>query len=471
MAAAPATSEYVTCETIPLDGWVIVEAYSGVQFLRRAHPSVGVRVGKRKHDVSMEGVIGAPYGSMFEVQGKALVRIPARDPQSLLAQAAVPSSGLHRDNRAIPYDAPQDLNSESIANLVKSGKSGEAIVDALASSLSSFEAKSSFAQAKYVARKKAKFSDVLTCHKPTGLRLAATLFSHSPRKMCFLRPDSLAQALGAANVRPHARIALVDATNGVVVGACLERMGGNGTLLDLTTALCPQLINLRVFPWAHKNGVDSHIKDPLVSFSLQHIVAPHLDEAAKVGPPPFGYGQAHGLLIVTKDDPFSVFMAALPMLGQGEPFTVFSPCAQDLVEIMEHLYENDLAVGLRVSKNFQRVIQVLPDRTHPEVNMHSAPGYLLIGYFTPTQEWHDSLPPLVDTPPPPKVPFAGEKRSRGEGEGEGEGEGGDSKRQKMLDAAGASAGAGASATSSTTVMDATMDATTTSMDTTSTTTQ
>jgi hypothetical protein len=55
-------------------------------------------------------------------------------------------------------------------------------------------------------------------------------FIKMPSKVFNLRPDTLAIMAGSANVGPYARVLCIDATGGVVAAACVERMGGFGTL-------------------------------------------------------------------------------------------------------------------------------------------------------------------------------------------------------------------------------------------------
>lgn len=57
-----------------------------------------------------------------------------------------------------------------------------------------------------------------------------TYFGKAPAKVFNLRPDSLAILTHAANVGPYARVCCVDATGGILASACVERMGGFGSL-------------------------------------------------------------------------------------------------------------------------------------------------------------------------------------------------------------------------------------------------
>ena len=69
------------------------------------------------------------------------------------------------------------------------------------------------------------------CDCDFTLKSSAT--SSQPTRTRDLRPDTLAQILAHANIHPGSRALVVEDTSGVVVGAMLARMGGEGTLLVL----------------------------------------------------------------------------------------------------------------------------------------------------------------------------------------------------------------------------------------------
>jgi len=77
----------------------------------------------------------------------------------------------------------------------------------------------------------------LTLRRPTGRTVCQALFARSPAKLWHLRPDSLALMLSLANVRAGARVLVVEATQGLVACAALERVGATaGAVCAATTA-------------------------------------------------------------------------------------------------------------------------------------------------------------------------------------------------------------------------------------------
>ena len=58
-------------------------------------------------------------------------------------------------------------------------------------------------------------------------------FNKDQNRLRDIRPDSLAQMLNLANVRPGGRYIAVDDASGVLVSGILDRLGGQGRLLTI----------------------------------------------------------------------------------------------------------------------------------------------------------------------------------------------------------------------------------------------
>lgn len=61
---------------------------------------------------------------------------------------------------------------------------------------------------------------------PSLSNVASFNFERQPEKVHHMRPDALAQLLSFANVGAGGRYIVVDGVGGALVGAVLERMGG-----------------------------------------------------------------------------------------------------------------------------------------------------------------------------------------------------------------------------------------------------
>ena len=62
-------------------------------------------------------------------------------------------------------------------------------------------------------------------------------------------------------------------------------------------------------------------------------------------------------------------------------FSVFSPYKEPLLDSYMAVKEAGIAINVILSESWLRSYQVLPERTHPLVNMSGGGGYLLTGIF------------------------------------------------------------------------------------------
>ena len=60
-------------------------------------------------------------------------------------------------------------------------------------------------------------------------------------------------------------------------------------------------------------------------------------------------------------------------------FTVYSPYKEPLLDAYMAVKEAGAAINVNLSETWLRSHQVLPERTHPHVNMSVGGGYLLTG--------------------------------------------------------------------------------------------
>lgn len=87
-----------------------------------------------------------------------------------------------------------------------------------------------------------------------------------------------------------------------------------------------------------------------------------------------------GLVVVAKEHPMSIVNALLPFMKPSRPIVIFSLSREILMEAFIELKTSGNVTGLRLTSNWLRMYQVLPDRTHPDVNMSGNSGFLLSGF-------------------------------------------------------------------------------------------
>ena len=85
------------------------------------------------------------------------------------------------------------------------------------------------------------------------------------------------------------------------------------------------------------------------------------------------------IILATKYDPTACLLKMLPHLAPSCPFVVYSEFIEPLAECFRELQRQNLAINLRLTDTWYREYQVLPGRTHPNMNMSQSGGFLLTG--------------------------------------------------------------------------------------------
>lgn len=86
------------------------------------------------------------------------------------------------------------------------------------------------------------------------------------------------------------------------------------------------------------------------------------------------------LVIVAREHPLSILKALLPFVKPSRPVVIFNLSREILMEMYGELKQDGTVTGLRLTSNWLRMYQILPNRTHPDVNMSANSGFLLCGY-------------------------------------------------------------------------------------------
>ncbi|CAM6015401.1 unnamed protein product [Sphagnum balticum] len=396
-------------------------------------PHASVKVGNAK--CLLDPLVGIPFGSVFEVQsgpnGHVLVRLQhpiteSKEKESIESEEAVES--MCRDNRGlIDNNTAQTLSAEDIEQMRREGATGKAIIEALVANSASFEAKSAFSQEKYKRRKQKKYAPHVLVRRPSARSVCEAYFAKDPNKIGFLRMDTLALLLSLANVGANAEVLVLDMLGGLLTAAVAERLGGHGSVcstfhtakaqtvdmvrlfnFDTSTASRVFRVSLSELTGARyatqkaqeaKEATDASngLQEPPCSGET-FLTAPRAEEnisepkqgpiegnKAKLSAPVEDMtrwaSQGFSSLIVGAPylDPWTVAQCMLPLLASSAPFVIYHPYSQPLAECMHHLQAEHMAVALQLSEPWLREYQVLPSRTHPNMQMSSTGGYVLSG--------------------------------------------------------------------------------------------
>lgn len=207
-----------------------------------------------KHRVELESLIGASFGSMMELdkEGKRLVPVCLSEEEmfeltDLDSECEVmPEENDCKDNRNLIDDhgASQRLTMEEIECLKNQASSDKEIIDNLCANSSTFADKSAFSQAKYIKKKKQKYTNYFRVYKPSVRLLCEMMFQQqNPAKPTSLRLDTLSQLMGCCNIRSGGHFIVVDNHSGLLAAAVIERLIGDGIAFpeDKDPGLCIQM--------------------------------------------------------------------------------------------------------------------------------------------------------------------------------------------------------------------------------------
>lgn len=86
------------------------------------------------------------------------------------------------------------------------------------------------------------------------------------------------------------------------------------------------------------------------------------------------------LVIVAKEDPFIIFKELVDFVHPGRPVVIFHMYKEVLMECFSSIKSLDKTLDIRLASSWMRNYQVLPMRTHPEVQINGSSGFMLHGY-------------------------------------------------------------------------------------------
>ena len=305
------------------------------------------------------------------------------------------------DNRnLLDKNSAQTLTKDELHEKRDGGKGLEIVEDLIANS-KTFSAKSKFSQEKYIKKKSKKYDFSMRLRRPTLDSIIETYLLKKPEKIMHIRSDTLSQILTLANVGAGNNTIVIDGLTGLLSAATVLRQGGLGRVYNLIGTLGKGVHTSMVYDWLSLN---EKAATSLVNFDYQRDFATELKEAPTT---PFTESDdveatqvrdyrthlctkkavhemryTHGVdsvVIASQHDPRESFFQILPLMGGSCTFCVYSRYIEPLLEISKTLRGQSIAVNVQLSETWFRPYQVLPDRTHPAVNMSATGGYLLSG--------------------------------------------------------------------------------------------
>ncbi|KAF9352960.1 tRNA (adenine(58)-N(1))-methyltransferase non-catalytic subunit trm6 [Mortierella sp. NVP85] len=448
-------------------------------------PNTNVSLGKFG-TFKANDIIGRAWGNTYEIYDKDnKTRIYHLDEISEIEET-------ENNNREIVDDpTSQKLSLEDIKALKNEGLkgelTGEEIVNKLRESHATFDKKTAYSQAKYLQKKGKKFHKIFTPIKPTIYSVNEYFYIKNPAKIRDIRMDTLSQLLSYANVHAGCKLLVVDDTQGMIVSALAERMGGNGTILGLYDGDNPHydvvkymnfsqeiLDTIKVLSWLRIHRAPDE-KSPDELQDVTKLTGKDLEgyyrrvkaygiveESRKI----LFESDFDGLIVASQYQPESILEKLLPYVRGSRPVVVYHNAKEALLETSTWMRRCPDLLAPQLTESWLRKSQVLPGRTHPEMSTWGTGGFLLTATKIIDQPVQAALTKRERLAIEKKNAEAKKlKRTRGEGE---EGEGKDAGSTSLSSAVRGSSEGVEEATASTSSMNTTT--TTTTLTTTMTTT-
>ncbi|SPO35946.1 related to GCD10 - translation initiation factor eIF3 RNA-binding subunit [Pseudozyma flocculosa] len=357
---------------------------------------------------------GRTVGDIFATVGLLTTDSPC--PLPPLRSSHAPAEETDATNENIHDDGTaQKLTYVDIQALKEAGITGREIIQKQLEGSESFKDRTVYSQAKYVQRKEQKHLKLFTPLSPDLGTICKYNFEKNPDKIRWLRPDALAQCLSFASVRPGGRYLVVDGVSGLLTGAVLERLGGDGTVLCINDAESPPAFDvlsqfnfsdqytrhtLKVIHWAATE------RDYRPVFVGQEEQIQAIDGSASAGAAAqqqgkkakdkgrerkrqataremernraeYFRGDFDALLVACHYQPQSILERVKGAIGGSGSVVVHSPFLQPLTECHSHLRASEEFVNISVTEPWMRRYQVLPGRTHPEMTTSATGGFIL----------------------------------------------------------------------------------------------
>lgn len=399
---------------------VILKMPSGRTKAAEIMPGKQVSLGKFG-SFKADDLIGMPYGFTYEIQSDTAAKEGASKQNGKATNGAGGSLKLvinrtlgdieteasetvetTATNEHINDDgSAQKLTYVDIQALKEKGISGREIIEQQLAGSESFANRTVYSQAKYVARKEQKHLKLFTPLQPDFGNVCDFWFDKSPEKIRYMRKDALSQVLSFGSVRPGGRYLVVDGVSGLLVGAVLERLGGDGTVIAVNDAESPPSLDilpyfnlptqvtkpvLKIINWAateldyapvfSNQDINSHSTKSIKDKQRDRKRQATFREVDRVRSEFFA-GDFDAVLIACHYEPMSILRRLKPHLGGSASVVVHSPYLQPLVEAHAQLRGDEEFINISVTEPWLRKYQVLPGRTHPEMTTSSTAGFIL----------------------------------------------------------------------------------------------
>ncbi|TIA86445.1 hypothetical protein E3P99_03674 [Wallemia hederae] len=351
--------------------------------------------------VPFSELVGKPYGPSYEIvsrDGGSRLQTMSHKTIEEIEDYESTNQFIEDDSTAITL-----LGEAEIEALKKGGVEGRQIIDQQIAAHGQFDKKTAYSKDKYLKKKEAKFLKFITLIAPTTFDVCEYHFNKNPQRIRDLRVDTLSQMLTLANIQQGGRYLVAEDTSGLVTGAILDRLGGEGSVLLIHDADSPPSLDIldsmnfpeetvkkcvRHLNWAtieddfEMPPLKLEAKDGGENWKSHHerdkiMKRKELFEAFFNLRKEFSEGGFDGLICASQYEPLSIIHKLYPHLSGSAPIVMHHPHLAVLTDAHMSLRNDSNFLAPVVSESWLRQYQVLPGRTHPNMQMSATGGYLL----------------------------------------------------------------------------------------------
>ena len=269
--------------------------------------------------------------------------------------------------------ADEQRNRAEIAlNLKESGVKGQEMIDKIVEGNSSLIKRTLLSQEKILKKYEQRHTHQIYLTKPTLFNITETMFLDRIQSKIILhmRFDTVCTILQSIKFLNRAKTCIYDQTNGFLTAAIAART--SNTVVSLFD-LKPNQRSIAYFNYKKE------IKEKITYFSYDYFTN-ELQSNSK-----FGLHKSFSNLVICNKEENKLFEIVMSLIESLKPSGILIVYARDkeyLILIEKILLEKKIFLGLSINETYMREYQILPLRTHPNMNNKGFSNYVLIGTKT-----------------------------------------------------------------------------------------
>lgn len=427
-------------DTISVGDYIVLQRQKYTKLHKFSNLESTAMLGKEL--LELRNIASMPYSTTFKMvaktgaKGKRISTLEPCTDKSYLTENIIASKGSGIDNRNITDDGlSQSLTPEEIQKLRDECSSSTEIVSQIVENSKTFSSKTEYSQAKYLKKKEKKYFEFVQIKRPNIRFIADIMYRQSPEKIHGIRMDQLSQLVSYSGVCGVGNYLLYESgTNGLLPATLLNSIGCNteARLVHMHPGNVPQkqallALNLK------QEQLDRCVSVNLYSVLRQHYQGNGTVESVAIpesgkhkldsddgtnGTPPAKLlklededtngdkcvratrpaitskeqwvidneracvilkDKVDGLIICAKEHPSTIIKSLLPFVKPSRPIVIYNTSREILADLYVEMKSTYSVTSLKITSNWMRSYQILPNRTHPEINMSGNSGFLLTG--------------------------------------------------------------------------------------------